>query len=46
MSGYIVYETNNNLTSLDIDISEYTSGVYILEYEINNNLFLKKIVKN
>lgn len=46
MSGYIVYEYNSNLKSLDIDISEYTSGTYILEYEINNTLFLKKIIKN
>ena len=45
-AGYIVYELKNNFNSTTIDLSKFTSGAYIIEYEINNRMFMKKVIKN
>lgn len=44
-TGFLLLEFNNPTTKLDVDLSNYASGVYIIEYEINNNSYIKKVAK-
>lgn len=48
IEGKIIFSRNNlNLTSLEVDISKYQNGIYIINIVTNeNNYISKKLVKN
>lgn len=45
LEGRLLKSENSNKINLKIDVSSFESGIYVMELEINNEIFYKKFVK-
>jgi hypothetical protein len=43
-AGQLVYEINSNSTVVDVDVSEFDSGIYFVRIFTNNDVVIRKLV--